>query len=320
MDLNGDGHKDMISGSFKPGDLYLFTGSSVGSFNAGQILKDKDGEILNVGLASSVFAADWDQDGDMDLLVGNYDGEVYWIANQGEIQAPVFATPVPVEVEGKPMVVDMDARPCIADWDGDGHLDLLVGDGKGKVTLFRNTAISGLPQLAAGAILVPKGTHDEPKDGRGAYGKPCITDWNEDGRLDLLLGDHSYTRGRDPEVTEAQRAKQDATRAAYKETKKKVNALSRKFGQELRQEFMEEHSIPKDQKLSKQQTQDLAQRLGTLLKNNEDSQALLKEIQVLGDIVTSYQTPIYTHGYVWVYLRQPVGAAILEADAQRSAE
>ncbi len=315
MDLNGDGIKDMISGSFTPGDLYLFAGNGDRSFQAGQIIKDKEGKPLNVGQASAVFAADWDADGDLDLLVGNIKGELYWMANQSQTKVPAFASPEPVAIEGEPLVVDGDAAPCVVDWDGDGHLDLLSGDGEGKVTFFRNKASSpGLPQLAAGRVLVAKGKYGSPEDHHGVISKICVTDWNQDGRLDLLLGDVRVTRGPEPEMTATQCAERDAALAAIKEVPEKFAV----FTNEARQKFMQEHGIPEGQKLNDQQDQDFRKRLNKLPENNESLKLLLKLHQAQANIYKKYQAPTYYHGYVWVYLRSPAGPAIMEADAQRS--
>ncbi len=314
MDLDGDGLKDMLSGSFRPGDLYLFSGNGDRSFKAGQILKDKEGKPLNVGQASAVFAADWDADGDLDLLVGNIKGQLYWIANQSQTKVPVFASPRPVAIEGEALEVHRDTAPCVVDWDGDGQLDLLLGDGKGKVTFFQNKASSsGLPQLAPGRVLVAKGKYDSPGDHRGGYSRLFVTDWNQDGRLDLLLGDASMTKGPEPEMTEAQRAERDAAKAARKDISKKLIAIQ--------QEYMREHGIQPlqpGQKRSDLQVQERNQLLKSLREDNQAYQALEEQSQAPYEIVKKYRAPTYYHGYVWVYLRSPAAAAVMEADAQRS--
>ena len=47
MDLNGDGHIDILSGSW-PGVVYLFRGLPGHEFAAGEIIQNKDGEPINV--------------------------------------------------------------------------------------------------------------------------------------------------------------------------------------------------------------------------------------------------------------------------------
>ena len=48
MDLNGDGHIDLISGSW-PGEIFYFRGGPGRAFAAPEMLKDKDGEFINIG-------------------------------------------------------------------------------------------------------------------------------------------------------------------------------------------------------------------------------------------------------------------------------
>ena len=48
MDLDGDGHPDMLSGSW-PGEIFLFRGGPGRTFAPPIKLKDKDGKTINVG-------------------------------------------------------------------------------------------------------------------------------------------------------------------------------------------------------------------------------------------------------------------------------
>lgn len=200
MDFDGDGRSDILSGSW-PGELYLFRRlAEVGAFASGEKILNARGETLNAGPACAVFAADWDGDGDLDLLAGNKVGDVQLFRNSGSRIKPVFGDPVALLAAGKPIQEFIPrglAGPCVADWDGDGKPDLLAGTGGGSVLLFRNTGSAIQPELAAPIELLPESASikkTEPGQAASPHGtrtKVCAVDWNADGKLDLLVGDLS---------------------------------------------------------------------------------------------------------------------------------
>ena len=100
MDLSGDGKLDILSGSW-PGELYLFKGQGNGKFAAGEPIKDQSGKPIKLGSASTVFAADWNGDGKLDLLIGDIEGSVHLMLNEGTASAYAFATSQRLHADGK---------------------------------------------------------------------------------------------------------------------------------------------------------------------------------------------------------------------------
>jgi hypothetical protein len=108
---------------------------------------------------------------------------------------------------------------CMADWDGDGRADLLAGR-RGDVVWYRNTGKRGSPALQEPEVLVAASEWSfgsEHRDDLPArFHAICVTDFNADGRLDLLLGDHfvrrvDLTEEREAQITEGM-AKSSAMR------------------------------------------------------------------------------------------------------------
>jgi hypothetical protein len=142
---------------------------------------------------NSVRAVDWNGDRRLDLIAGDTDGYVWLFRNLGRRKTILFARGERLAAGGQPIRVYGEepearaagyARPDVADWNGDGRKDLLVADGRGWLTLFLNEGTDAAPVLAAGRRVAANG---RPIDGT-SRASVLVTDFNNDGRKDVLLG------------------------------------------------------------------------------------------------------------------------------------
>ncbi|MCA8991564.1 MAG: exo-alpha-sialidase [Planctomycetaceae bacterium] len=145
------------------------------------------GEIDVYGWPSPNFA-DFDGDGDLDLLCGEFlDGFTYF-ENIGSRTEPNYAAGIKlIDNTGAPLVMDLQMiTPTAVDWDKDGDLDLIVGDEDGRVALVENTGESRGRQPV---FLAPKYFQQEADTLKfGALATPYPYDWDGDGDEDILCG------------------------------------------------------------------------------------------------------------------------------------
>src|SRR5262249_12799004 len=90
------------------------------------------------------------------------------------------------ETAGKQLLVTGCASSvAVADWNGDGLLDLIVGDISGHVSVYLNEGTK--EHYAFGKPVRLKANGKEIAGPHGDAG-PCVSDWDGDGLLDLIVG------------------------------------------------------------------------------------------------------------------------------------
>jgi hypothetical protein len=189
-DLDGDGRRDLLVGSGKTGQVYFYRNTNTDAapiLMAGVLLMTGTTPV-NVAYRATPHVHDWDQDGLNDLLCGNGDGWVYCFQNTNTTQVPIFAPGVRLQAGGSEVNFGSRAVPRVLDWDGDGLKDLVVSSSTG-VYWCRNTNNNPSPVLQIQVAL------KAPVSGLGLQPintssrmRLDLTDWNNDGAVDLLLG------------------------------------------------------------------------------------------------------------------------------------
>jgi hypothetical protein len=177
------------------------TGSALATLDLGpeQIIQ-ADGEDIFVNSYSVPSFVDWNNDSLPDLVVGDGGGiqtmgRVRVYLNIGTATEPIFTNHFYVIADG--MQLSWPASGCqgvfprVVYWDADERKDLLIGTSDGKVRIYLNTNTDDAPVFDAGAFLRVGPTPGEKVDIQvTARATPITTDWNEDGRKDLVVGSY----------------------------------------------------------------------------------------------------------------------------------
>jgi hypothetical protein len=146
-----------------------------------------DGPVDTFGAPSPNFA-DFDGDGDLDLICGEFVDRLTYFENVGTRTEPRYAPGRYLQHEGRDIHMDLCMLQVIAlDWNKNGHVDLIVGEEDGRVAWLEHTGAvtDGMPQFLPPRYFKQKA--DLLKV--GVLNTPYSCDWDGDGDEDLIVGD-----------------------------------------------------------------------------------------------------------------------------------
>ena len=210
--LEGFSGGDMAKPSFvdidNDGDLDAFVGSSLGTINFYQntgsatdaSFSPADGSTVvnpfdgvDVGRNAAIAFVDIDGDGDLDVFIGDNNGTISYYKNTGTVTAPVFSTADGSAIINPLAAYDVGAfaTPVFADIDNDGDQDVFVGSLGGTVFFYQNTGSNQAPVFTpadGNTIINPLGGFTPD-----AVSSPHLVDIDDDGDLDVFIGDNSGT-------------------------------------------------------------------------------------------------------------------------------
>jgi hypothetical protein len=215
VDLNQDGINDILSGSYSRTDgkmaglFQILWGTSEGGFQQAKVLNGSDGKPLIIPsddrkyltetICTRPTAVDWDADGDLDLVVGNFSGSFYLFKGEGNGKFDPQPKLIKSD-DNKPLKIQgAHSDPVVIDWDGDGDLDLLSGSSQGGVQWAENQGskgqkrptFKGFEPLIVFDTVARRGTFLSEDDLTGPTSdtRIWVDDVNGDGKLDILVGD-----------------------------------------------------------------------------------------------------------------------------------
>ena len=198
LDADGDGDMDVFLGEY--GTFKLIYLENTDRTDEVQFT-EQDATFnpwhgINVGSHTVVALVDLDSDGDADAVVGNNNGHILYFLNIGDSPTDsVFEQ----QIGGNGINpfhgidVGMGAVPSFMDDDGDTDMDMYVGSNAGDIFYYKNVGSVTNPVFEKqedanspfSSIDVSGSAHTKIY---GVMSYPCPVDLNNDGLMDMLVG------------------------------------------------------------------------------------------------------------------------------------
>ncbi len=293
MDLNADGNIDLLGEGYA-GLTYILWGQDGGKFKKAVVLKDKSGTDIHLGMyydfekntyigdrnksgdkGDFVKAHDWDEDGDLDLIISGTNGA--WLRiNEGTKKNPVFGTE-------NIHVIKKHYADAFVDWDGDGLWDIIGGDKDGGVYFYKNIGSKKKPAFDKAVCLLKAEDFVNSE-----YGGTCrttqvaVADCNGDGKLDLIVGSRSSVNLPAPKHTDAQKKEKKDLEAKMEVMRPKMDELYKKLSEKFK---------------------DDREGLMKAMKEDKEYNELMKEFQDIWGKLSKLTAKSKSHAYVFMSLQ-----------------
>ena len=186
VDIDSDGDIDLFIGqdyntsSFPiRGRIYFFR--NIGNNNQ-NIFELEDDEFLGDNIGNSLVPtfADIDSDGDLDMFIGDYNGNIIFYKNIGSPNSMNFIYDSNLEGINSNTYIS----PVFVDIDLDGDLDLFTGGNSGTLYFYNNT---GSPSNYSFELVTDSFFDIDV----GTRSHPAFIDYDLDNDYDLIVGSHN---------------------------------------------------------------------------------------------------------------------------------
>jgi len=144
-----------------------------------------NGVDILVNQNSYPFIVDWNEDGNKDLVIGEFTGTIRLYLNTGTNSAPTFGSYTLLTSGGNP-INWYKANSVVYDLDVDGKKDLVVGSANGYVVFYKNVGTNAAPAFTSYDTL--KTRSGTPILVTSGASRPTFVDWKGDSDLDLIVG------------------------------------------------------------------------------------------------------------------------------------
>jgi hypothetical protein len=180
-DLDADGHDELFIAAWNQSqkNFLFYASEEAGAERHYRLLSENFLSTFDAGSYSTPALADLDADGDLDLTLGTFDGDLLFFENFGAATAPAFRD-APNKFPNL-RITGYVTAPTLVDIDNDGDFDLFTGGYTGNILFFENRGSSQAPAFTLNTQ--PLGIANT-----GLYSAPCFADLDRDGDFDLAVG------------------------------------------------------------------------------------------------------------------------------------
>ena len=196
MDFNGDGYRDLVFGSQEPEQLIFYAGDKDCELTKVGPIKTSNGNIITGDAIIEGVVVDWNNDGLLDLVVGQRGGYnrpeiIRLYINSGTKENYEYKGSTNILLRNKEKLIGYHHFDVV-DMDKDTKKDFIIcgrrnhlGDPEWCGSVFLNNNTDSDPKFENDMLLTSEG-----KTILGNWGPLMdVADWNNDGAWDLLLGE-----------------------------------------------------------------------------------------------------------------------------------
>ena len=185
VDIDGDGDMDVFIGG-QAGIISYY--KNIGSASA-PVFSPQTGALnplntVNVVAYSAPVFVDIDNDGDKDVFIGSYYGDITYYKNTGTATSPVFTLQTGGSNPLSSVAVGYFSTPTFVDIDGDGDEDIFIGSYYGDMTYYKNTGSAASPVFT----LQTGASNPFNSISIGSFTAPTFADIDGDTDFDAFIG------------------------------------------------------------------------------------------------------------------------------------